>query len=99
MLNDGVSFDFGAACAQGRADTSAFKGALDALFESQRGRLPDEAANNENAAKREAEEQAKQDAENAEQDAKRQAQEQARNMKFEAEQAQAEQEANTREEG
>ena len=60
LLNYGVSFDFGAACAQGRADTSAFKGALDALFESQRGRLPDEAASNEDAAKMEAEEQAKQ---------------------------------------
>ena len=78
------------------ADTSAFKGALDALFESQRGLLPDEAASNEDAAKQEAEEQAKQDAEKAEQDTKRQAQEQERKMKVDAEQAQAEQEAKRR---
>ena len=96
LLNYGVSFDFGAASAKGLADTSAFKGALDALFESQRGLLPDEAASNEDAAKQEAEEQAKQDAEKAEQDTKRQAQEQERKRKIDAEQAQAEQEAKRR---
>ena len=66
LLNYGVSFDFGAACAHGHADTSVFKGALDALFESQRGLLPHEAAGNEDAAKQEAEEQAKQAKQEAE---------------------------------
>ena len=96
LLNYGVSFDLGAPCAQPHADTAAFKGALDALFESQRSRLPDEAASNEDAAKQEAEEKAKRDAEQAEQDAKQQAQEQERKRKLDAEQAQGEEDAKKR---
>ena len=46
LLNYGMSFDFAAA---GRGDVGEFKGALDSLFETQRGRLPAEA--DENAAK------------------------------------------------
>ena len=54
MLNYGVSFDFSPARARG--DTDTFKGALDALFESQRSRLPEEEAANANKAAQEAEE-------------------------------------------
>ena len=56
LLNYGVSFDFSASRAGGNSDKSTFKGALEALFESQRARLPEEAAANTSKAAHEAEE-------------------------------------------
>jgi hypothetical protein len=70
-----MSFDFSAAWARSSVETHAFKGALDALFESQRARLPAEAAQNSARAAEEAEEQAKQDAQQAEDAGQKQAEE------------------------
>jgi hypothetical protein len=97
LLNYGMSFDFGAACTRFAADTAIFKGALDALFDSQKNRLPVEAAENAGQAKQEAEEETRkrkaQEELEAKKEAKKKTEEDNRKRKREEEEAKAQEEA------
>ena len=90
LLNYGMSFDLAAASSQVPVGNVSFKGALDALFDSQRSQLPEEAAQNERKAEQE---RAAEEAQKALEERKKAQEEEESKRKLEEERSQAEQEA------